>query len=64
MEKPIDEDVIAIQARIFAGRLKLGAVLKAAEVNRSTWSRWVHGAEPKAATLRKVSKAIDSLVAA
>ena len=63
MTKPIDDEVIALQARIFAGRLKIGDVLRGAGVHRSTWSRWVAGAEPKLGTLRKVAEAVDAKLA-
>lgn len=59
--KPIDSDVVALQARIFARRLRLGAVLSKAGVNRSTWARWVAGAEPKKSTLQKVDEAVSIL---
>lgn len=59
--EPVESEVVALQARIFAGRLKLNEVLNRAGVNRSTWFRWVRGdAEPKLSTLRKIGAAIDA----
>lgn len=62
-DAPIDEEVVAIHARLFAERLKLGEVLNRAGVARSTWSRWARGSiEPKKSTLRRVHAAIDAKV--
>lgn len=55
-------EVVAIQARIFAHRLKFGPVLNRAAINRSTWSRWVNGAEPKLSNLEAVNRAIDDMI--
>lgn len=62
MLKPIDDDVVALQARIFAGRLKLNEVLNRAHVNRSTWSRWVKGGDPKKSTIKRIHQAIDAKI--
>lgn len=59
----IDEEVVALQSRIFASQLDLGKVLNAAGVHRSTWSRWRRGASPNRATLRKISGAIEAKLA-
>lgn len=59
---PIFPEVVDLQSRIFAARLKLGRVLEVARVRPATWWRWTQGAEPKRKTLTKVSDAIDSLI--
>ena len=46
---------------MFARRLRLGQVLSRAGVNRSTWARWVAGAEPKKSTLQKVDAALSEM---
>lgn len=63
MNKPIHSEVVRLQSRIFAGRLKLSHVLSKAEVHRSTWARWVEGAEPKFSTIESIDRAIDALLA-
>ena len=63
MEKPIHPAVVALQARMFANRLKIGPILNRADVTPSTWWRWTRGAEPKMSTLARVSDAIDAKLA-
>ena len=60
MKHPIDERVVALQSRIFAGRLKLHEVLNRAGVPRSTWWRWVNGGDARRETLLKIDAAISA----
>jgi hypothetical protein len=61
--KPIRPEVVALQTRIFAERLVLSHVLNRAGLNRSTWSRWVKGAEPKLSHLDRVGAVVDGMIA-
>lgn len=61
--KSMRPEVVTLQARIFAERLKLGQVLNRAGLNRSTWSRWVSGSEPKLSNLDAMNAAIDAKIA-
>lgn len=64
MAEPIDPRVVALQSRIFAGRLKLNEVLNRAGVPTSTWWRWVtHGSDPRRKTLDKIDAAITAKIA-
>ena len=60
--KPIHPTVIALNARIFEHRLTVGQVLRRAPLHRSTWSRWVKGAEPRISNIEAMNRAIDGIV--
>jgi len=61
MNKPIAPEVIALQSDIFAGKLRLGDVLKEAKVHPATWARWAKGSDPKTSTLAAVRSAVSKL---
>ena len=60
MEKPIHPEVVALQARLFQHRFKIGQILNRCGVSPSTWWRWTQGAEPKMSTLAKMTAAVDA----
>jgi hypothetical protein len=55
-------EVEALQAQMFAARLRLGPVLKRAGMSPGTWSRWTRGAEPKLSSLQAVQTAIHQML--
>jgi transcriptional regulator with XRE-family HTH domain len=61
MDKPIAPEVVAIQAEMFARRLKLSETLKAAKVSRSTWKRWKEGVQPNLGTLARIREAMEQV---
>ena len=62
MEQIVCPEVVELQARIFAHRLKLPAVLKRAGVHRSSWHRWSHGGDVRNSTIAKMRTAIDDMI--
>lgn len=64
MSKPIHPEVVKVQGRIFASRLKVTKLLAEAGIAGSTWARWRSGAEPKMSSLDKLNAVIDKSVEA
>lgn len=62
MEQIVCPEVVELQARIFAHRLKLPAVLKRAGVHRSSWHRWSHGGDVRNSSIAKMRTAIDGMI--
>lgn len=54
MTKPIAPEIVALNADIFANRLKLHDCLRDASIHRSTWSRWVKGGGARLDTVEKL----------
>jgi len=59
----IDDRVVALQSRIFAAGFKVPAVLREANVTRHTWARMAKGESYRTGTLRKISDALDAMIA-
>ncbi len=59
--RPVAPEVAALAAQMFQRKLRTGAVMREANVNPSTWSRWAAGADPKASSLAAVRAAIEKL---
>lgn len=55
--------VTALITKAFAHGFKITEVLTRAGVAGSTWTRWAAGHEPIDATVQKVDKALDELIA-
>ncbi len=53
--------VVELQARMFAGGLRIGEVLRKAGLERTTWWRWTQGAEPKFSSVEKMKTAIEEI---
>lgn len=58
--RPIDPEVIRLQSRIFAGKLRVGEVLNRAGIKRSTWWHWTKGAIPSLPNIRRMDAAITA----
>lgn len=63
MKQIVSPEVVALQARMFAYRLKLPDVLKRAGVHRSSWWRWSRGGDVRMKSLGAVREAIDAMIA-
>ena len=59
----IAPEILAVEAAASSADVSLAAILARAEVNPTTWWRWVRGhADPRLTTIRRVRAALDAIL--